>query len=258
MKLSITALLAGVAIIIAGCDRSVSVDMSYAKTDQGVWNTGLSSLSTAYLWDTSANSLTLLDDLAWPTGFDRPDGEGIAFSASDVRSADIRFNGGAPTQEDIVAVKALVARSTSIVVKDYRIKRMRSPRQNFVDLLNLSSDAQKAAMRLPEAARPGSALRYVVINWAVTGKTVELRFEDSVSGSASFPIQLASGEVKLDFKNASASSFHNADLDKGTPAIVQMKIFRIRLARSADQTTFQVDDETASKEGRLLAALRSR
>ncbi len=246
------------AISLAGCQRTVTVDISYAQTDQGVWNSGLSSLSTAYLWDTSANTLTQLDDLAWPSGFSRPDGEGLAFNASDIRSGGVTFTGGAPIKEDIVAANAKIANSTSLVVKDYRIHQMRSPSQNLIDLLNASSEQQKSVMRLAEAARPRSALRYVVINRAVTGKDVELRFDNSLDAGASFPIKLASGEFKLEFKNVSTGSFKNADLDKGTPAMIQMKVFRLHLGPNAGQTTFQIVDESAKWQGQLLAALRAR
>ena len=243
---------------LGGCDRTVTVDISYAQTDQGVWNSGLSSLSTVYRWDTAANTLDQLDDLTWPPGFSRPDGEGIAFSASDIRSGGVTFSGGAPIKEDIVAINAKVASSAALVVKDYRIYQMRSPTQNLIDLLNASSEQQRSIMRLADAAQPRSPLRYVVISRAVTGKDVELRFDNSVDAGASFPVKLASGEVKLDFKNVSAGSFRNADLDKGTPAMIQLKVFRVHLGPSGGQTTFQIVDESARWQAQLLAALRAR
>ncbi|TCR63415.1 hypothetical protein [Bosea sp. BK604] len=244
-------------LTLGGCN-SVTVDANYASTNQGIVNSGLSSLSTLYLWDTSTNSLVLLDDLAWPQNFTRPDGQGTEFKASRIKAAGISFTGGAPLAEDIVKIEAKISDSAELVVKDYRITRMRSPALNFIQLINASTPEQKAVMQLPEAAKPRSPLRYVIVNWAATGKEAELRFEQSASASGKFPIRLASGEAQVEFKNLSTQSFKNDNLEQGVPAIIQLKVFQVGIEQRSDGSFFTVNDQSDNWNEQLLRALRAR
>lgn len=248
---------AAIALVLGGC-QSVTVDANYASTRQGIVNSGLASLSTLYRWDTSTNSLLLLDDLAWPANFTRPDGRGLEFKASRVRSAGVTFTGGAPIAEDIVKIESRINDSAELVVKDYLITRMRAPTTNFIDLINASTAGQKEALRLGDAAKSRSPLRYVIVNWAVVGKEFEVRFDQSVVASGRFPIKLASGDVNVEIKNLSTQSFKNDNLEQGVPAIIQMKVFKVGIEQRGDGSFYTVTDESDHWSETLLKALRAR
>ncbi|QYK41276.1 MAG: hypothetical protein KF887_18210 [Paracoccaceae bacterium] len=227
--------------MLAACDRTADISLSYAMTGAGIYNDGRHAFGQVFVW-TPGQSIQPSDRIEFPaSNLDIDARPGTVSKASNARGY-VRRASFAATAEQKASIEATASSRSVIEYSDPTRQRVRRVISGVSDYVNGNPGIAETDWRLSEAARlhaagsPDAPYIVVVSSIIETSSTV-LSFDGKGDVSGNLAVPGIEGTVKVTFETSALEDC------KGR----QLCLFDVSILRPRLNSRNNYDFETAAQ-----------
>ncbi|MEP3045188.1 MAG: hypothetical protein ABJL55_04640 [Roseibium sp.] len=236
---------------ILGC--KATIDANHAHTDAGFVNSGLRSISTFYIWNTSNNVIRLLESGKYSANCCQTRAKNTTFTAGSITNFGVKAEGNAVGYEAEIA--AAVSRNAYIKLANFEEKTAIQPKTDLHDYMNVTgADKIRVQWQLDEAIKPSSNIRYLKIVRAISATEAEIYYKNQLAVGTEFPVKVANATIDVEITASSLNKFEGGT----TPAIIEFAVYKVIKTRNANNIiVYRFVDDTDITDADIATALKN-